>query len=94
MLYSEIIAVCSEIHTKHINTLCGQNVEFVNVKTRGTYAYHSPLRCVTPLLGTLVSPKDAVRLLHQHLLFCSVARLLPVIRSYSRCNLNSIYISD
>jgi len=24
MLYSEIIAVCSEIHTKHINTLCGQ----------------------------------------------------------------------
>jgi len=32
MFYREIIAVCSEIHTKHINTLCGQNVEFVNVK--------------------------------------------------------------
>jgi hypothetical protein len=32
MLYSEIIAVCSEIHTKPINTLCGQNVEFVKVK--------------------------------------------------------------
>ena len=27
MLCSEIIAVCSQIHTKHINTLCGQNVE-------------------------------------------------------------------
>jgi len=27
MLYSEIIAVRSQIHTKHINTLCGQNVE-------------------------------------------------------------------
>ena len=27
MLYSEIIAVCSQIHTKHIHTLCGQNVE-------------------------------------------------------------------
>ena len=27
MLSSEIIAVCSQIHTKHINTLCGQNVE-------------------------------------------------------------------
>jgi hypothetical protein len=27
MLYSEIIAVCSQIHTKHTNTLCGQNVE-------------------------------------------------------------------
>jgi hypothetical protein len=26
-LYREIIAVCSGIHTKHINTLCGQNVE-------------------------------------------------------------------
>ena len=32
MLDGEIIAVCSEIHTKHINTLCGQNVELFNVK--------------------------------------------------------------
>ena len=32
MLYREIIAVCSQIHTERINTLCGQNVEFVNVK--------------------------------------------------------------
>ena len=32
MLYSEIIAVCSEIHTKHINTLWWQNVELVNIK--------------------------------------------------------------
>ena len=32
MLYSEIIAVCSQIHTKHINTLSGQNVELINVK--------------------------------------------------------------
>ena len=30
MLYREIMAVCSEIHTKHINTLCGQNVELCN----------------------------------------------------------------
>jgi hypothetical protein len=29
MLYREIIAVCSEIHTEHINTLCGQNLEFL-----------------------------------------------------------------
>ena len=28
MLYSEI----SEIHTKHTNTLCGQNVELLDVK--------------------------------------------------------------
>ena len=26
------MAVCSEIHTKHINTVCGQNVELLNVK--------------------------------------------------------------
>jgi hypothetical protein len=32
MLYSEIIAVCSQIHTKHTNTLYGQDVEFLNVK--------------------------------------------------------------
>jgi hypothetical protein len=38
MLYGEIIAVCSEIHTKHINTLCGQNVELLNVKPGGTYS--------------------------------------------------------
>jgi hypothetical protein len=32
MLYREIIAVCSQIHTKHINALCGQNVELLSVK--------------------------------------------------------------
>ena len=32
MLYREIKAVCSQIHTKHANTLCGQNVEMLNVK--------------------------------------------------------------
>jgi len=32
MLYREIIAVFSEFHTKHINTVCGQNVELLNVK--------------------------------------------------------------
>jgi hypothetical protein len=32
MLYGEIIAVCSQIHTEHINTLCGQNVELLNVE--------------------------------------------------------------
>jgi len=40
MLYREIIAVCSQIHTKHINTLCGQNVELLNVKPGGTYSNH------------------------------------------------------
>jgi hypothetical protein len=44
MLYSEIIAVCSEIHTKHINTVCGQNVELLNVKHGGTYSKHWALK--------------------------------------------------
>ena len=33
MPYREIIAVCTQIHTKHINTLCGQNVELY-IKTQ------------------------------------------------------------
>ena len=47
MLCREIMAVCSQIHTEHINAVCGQNMEFVNVKlavhivtTGGTYSNH------------------------------------------------------
>ena len=40
MLYREIMAVCSEIHTKHINTVCGQKVEFLNVKPGGAHSDH------------------------------------------------------
>jgi len=32
MLYRVILAVCSQIHTKHINTLCGQSVQLLNIK--------------------------------------------------------------
>jgi len=32
MLYRETMAVYSQIHTKHINTLYGLNVELLNVK--------------------------------------------------------------
>jgi hypothetical protein len=45
MLYREIIAVCSEIHTKHINSLCGQNVELLNAKPRVTYIDHWDSNC-------------------------------------------------
>jgi hypothetical protein len=57
MLYREIIAVCSQIHTKHITTLCGQNVELLSVilavhivttveaKLRQLPARHSRLSC-------------------------------------------------
>jgi len=40
MMYREIIAVCSEIYTKRINTVCGQNVELLNVKPGGPYSDH------------------------------------------------------
>jgi hypothetical protein len=40
MLYREIIAVGPQIHTKHTNTLCGQNVEFLGAKSGGTYSDH------------------------------------------------------
>jgi len=32
MLYREIMDVCSEIHTKHINIMCEKKVELLNVK--------------------------------------------------------------
>jgi len=32
MMYRDIIAVCSQIHTKHINTLCGQNVQLLKIE--------------------------------------------------------------
>ena len=40
MLLRVTMAVCSEIHIKHINTLCGQKVKFFNVKPRVTYRNH------------------------------------------------------
>jgi len=35
MMYREIITVCSQIHSKQTNALCGQNGEFFNVKPVG-----------------------------------------------------------
>jgi hypothetical protein len=31
-MYREIIAVCFDSYTKHINECCGQNAEFLNVR--------------------------------------------------------------
>jgi len=44
MLYREIIAVYSLIHTKRINTMCGQNVELFNFKPGGAYSDHWALK--------------------------------------------------
>ena len=52
MLYREIIVVCSQIHTKHINTLCGQSVQLLNVKPGGIYCNHWALENCSSTLGT------------------------------------------
>jgi hypothetical protein len=44
MLYREIIAVCFEIYTKHINTLSGQNVEIFHFKLGGKYTNHRAVK--------------------------------------------------
>jgi hypothetical protein len=44
MLYRETVAVCSRIQTKHINTLCEQKTEFLNIMAGGTYSDHWALQ--------------------------------------------------
>jgi hypothetical protein len=45
MMFRETVAVYCENHMEHINTLCGQNTEFSNIKKDGTYINHSVLNC-------------------------------------------------
>jgi hypothetical protein len=45
MLFREKTAVYCEDHTKHTNTLCGLNAEYV--KAAGTYTNHQALRSYT-----------------------------------------------
>jgi len=62
MLYREIMAVCSEIHTKHVNTaVWGQNVKFETwrylmgcgvLKRAGTVSRDAVLHCVPMQLLT------------------------------------------
>jgi hypothetical protein len=57
VLYREKIAVCSEIHTKHIYTLRGQNVELLSVKPGATYSNQWDLECQV-MLGLKVLRSD------------------------------------
>ena len=41
MLCRETIAVYSQMHTKHMNVLCRQNVELLNARPGGTYNCHN-----------------------------------------------------
>jgi hypothetical protein len=70
MLCGQIIAVCSQIHTKHINILCLQNVGNLNVKL----ALHVLTTKLTPLMHTL--PSTALALNTQFLIpLCTVSIL-------------------
>ena len=40
MLCRDTVALWSEIHIKHTNALCGQNVVFLNVKPGGTSCHY------------------------------------------------------
>jgi hypothetical protein len=42
MLFGETVAVYSENHTEHTDTLCGKNAEYV--KSGGTYSNHWALK--------------------------------------------------
>ena len=76
MLYREIIAVCSEIHTKHINTVCGgQNVELLNVKlavcivTSGLKGQYHPVfrRYMTQFLSPPLNKLEIKKKQERHL---------------------------
>ena len=40
MLCRKIITLCSDSHAKHLNTFCGWNIEFLNVKLGDTHGNH------------------------------------------------------
>jgi len=58
MLFREIIAVCSETHTKHINVVSRQNVELLNVKECGVHSFHYDLNVSTTQLQVVITNGD------------------------------------
>ena len=71
MLYREIIAVCSQIHTKHIKTMYGQNLQgfllsnlVVPIVTTGLYRFTSlNNHCHTPAPNAALSSNTTVPVL-------------------------------
>ena len=47
MLCREIIAVCCEVHSEHVNAVCGQNTELLNVTAGVGQISHYALRCLS-----------------------------------------------
>jgi hypothetical protein len=63
MLYREIIAVCSQIHTKHKNTLCGAELRII---------YKDRVRTAQKTLSASVIKNDKLMLYREKncCLFC------------------------
>jgi hypothetical protein len=57
MLFKEIIAVYTENHTKHINTIYWQNTELLFIITGGTYGYHWAFKVNTHIKDTCMDGK-------------------------------------
>jgi hypothetical protein len=56
MLYRKIIAVCSQIHTKDINTLCVQNVQFLGAFAKLRKANNSFVMSIRPFARNKSAP--------------------------------------
>jgi hypothetical protein len=84
MLYTQLIAVCSEIHTKPVYTLCEQNVELLNVKAGGTYSDHWALR------GEIgrgeVMPEEMEHYVNLIGLLTTERSLFGAVDGFPRCN--------
>ena len=81
MLYREIMTVCSEIHTKHINTQCGQNVEMLNVKLAVNIV-------TTGMKVVEISDQAPEALMSVLALSCTVHKVTPA--SHTNCILDVI----
>jgi hypothetical protein len=60
MLYRKIIAVCSEIHTKDINTVGGQNVQFLSAFAKLRKANNSFVISVRPSTRNKSAPTGRI----------------------------------
>jgi hypothetical protein len=83
MLFMKIIAVYSENHTEHTNTMHEHNAEFLNAKVDGTHSFFFNLVCqaigtaATP--GLLCQPRVIVKMIVEKQMECRLAEETEVL---------------
>jgi predicted exporter len=96
MLYGEVIVVCSQVHTKHISTLCGQNGELVDVKSVVNEVTIWIARFIRHVSVASVRKLAAYNVLHDcwirfgrilSVVCCSVFIVLVIVHCYCYCAL-------